>query len=54
MKSKIVNLVLALVFVLAVGAVYATPPGHEGEHGQGHDRHQGNGNGHDKHDVSPT
>ena len=54
MKSKIVNLVLALALILAVGAAFATPPGHqEGGNGQGHENHQGNGWGHDKHNVSP-
>jgi len=57
MKSKIVNLFLALALILAVGAAFATPPGHEdGGNGQGHDRYQeagGMGLGHIKHDVSP-
>ena len=48
MKFKIVNLVLALALLMAVGAAYATHPGHEG-HGVGHVSHgQGNGYGHDK------
>ena len=50
MKRKIVNLVLALALILAVGAAYAVPPGwanpgtgpHAGDHGNG------NGYGHYK------
>jgi len=53
MKFKIVNLVLALALTLAVGAAFATPPGHEeGGNGNGHENHQGKGNGHEKHDPS--
>jgi len=59
MKLKIVNLVLALALIMAVGSTFSdehsTPPGHEEGHsqGQGHENHQGNGNGHKKHNVSP-
>jgi len=59
MKFKIVNLVLALALIMAVGSVFSdedsTPPGHDEEHsqGQGHENHNGNGNGHDKHNCSP-
>ena len=52
MKSKIGKLVLASVLLLAMGWAYATPPGHEEEHGRGHANHMGNGFGHDKHDTS--
>lgn len=49
MKSKIVNLFLAAALILAVGAAFATPPGHEeGGPGQGHEN-QGKGLGHTKH-----
>ena len=58
MKFKIVSLVLASIFMLAVGFAYAkpptVPPGHELEKGQGHENHQGNGFGHYKNDVSPS
>ena len=55
MKRKIVNLVLALALILAVGAAYAVPPGwanpgtgpHAGDNGQG------NGWGHYKDNFSP-
>ena len=55
MKRKIVNLVLALALIVAVGAAYAVPPGHENHEGVGHTSHgQGNGYGHYKEcGVSP-
>jgi len=57
MKLKI--LAIACILILPLGLIYAqgnsgSPPGHEDTHGQGHDRHQGNGNGHDKFDPSPS
>ena len=49
MKRKIVNLVLALALILAVGAAYAVPPDHANQGGVGHTSHgQGNGYGHYK------
>ena len=48
MKFKIVSLVVALALILAVGAAYATPPGHAGSNVQGHENHHGNGYGHYK------
>lgn len=57
MKLKI--LAIACILILPLGLIYAqgnngSPPGHDGTHGQGHARHQGNGNGHKKHDHSPA
>jgi hypothetical protein len=53
--AKISFVVIALM--LSLGQVWAEtsdpPPGHENETGQGHEKHQGNGNGHAKHDPSP-
>ena len=57
MKLKI--LAIACILILPFGLIYAqgssgSPPGHEDTQGQGYERHQGNGNGHDKHDYSPA
>ena len=57
MKLKI--LVIACILILPLGLIYAqgnsgSPPGHDGTHGQGHERHQGVGNGHIKFDISPS
>ena len=55
MKFKIVNLVLALALMSALGSALAVGPGdrHENNRGQGHENHQGNGWGHHKFNVSP-
>ncbi len=59
MKLKI--LAIACILILPLGLIYAqsdsaSPPGHDPtlEHGQGHERHVGNGNGHDKFDPSKS
>jgi hypothetical protein len=57
MKLKI--LLFACILMLPLGLIYAqgqngSPPGHEDEQGQGHERHQGNGNGHIRFDTSPA
>ena len=57
MKLKI--LVIACILILPLGLIYAqgdsdSPPGHDGTRGQGHERHVGIGNGHDKFDLSPS
>ncbi len=57
MKLKI--LAIACILILPLGLIYAqgnsgSPPGHDGDHGQGHENHQGNGNGHDKFDPSQS
>ncbi len=62
MKLKI--LAIACILILPLGLIYAqgnsgsppgdaSPPGHDGTHGQGHVNHEGVGNGHEKFDVSP-
>ena len=56
MKFKIVNMVLALALIFVVGSAFSSPPpGHDEEHGNGHEQHViagGKGNGHHKHDPS--
>jgi hypothetical protein len=50
---------LACILMVPLGLIYAqgnsgSPPGHDDTRGQGHERHQGNGNGHNKFDPSPS
>jgi len=57
MKLKI--LAIACILILPLGLIYAqgnsgSPPDHPNPHEKAHERHQGNGNGHDKHHVSPA
>ena len=56
---KLKTFMLACILMVPLGLIYAQgnsglPPGHDDTHGQGHERHQGNGNGHDKFDPSPS